>query len=66
MLQGQSGLMYSSHAVSYKLAPVGPLLCSVLFFLNELDECVSIDITEKYKGIALGGHNQEKEKETRE
>ena len=36
------------------------------FFLNELDECVSIDIAEKYKGIALGGHNQEKEKETRE
>ena len=58
--------MYSSHAVSYKLAPVGPLLCCVLFFLNELDKCVSIDITEKYKGIALGGHNQEKEKETRE
>jgi len=39
-----------------------------LFFFERtiLDECVSIDIAEKYNGIALGGHNQEKEKETRQ
>ena len=36
------------------------------FERTTLDECVSIDIAEKYKGIILGGHNQEKEKETRQ
>ena len=35
-----------------------------IFFFERttLDECVSIDIAEKYKIITLGGHNQEKEK----
>jgi hypothetical protein len=35
------------------------------FFFTILDECVSIDITEKYKVMSLGDYNQAKKKKKR-
>ena len=39
------------------------VLQNFFFERTTLDECVSIDIAEKYNVISLGGHNQGQKKE---
>jgi len=39
-----------------------PSILIRFFERTALDECVSIDIAEKYKIMSLGGHNQTKKK----